>query len=355
MHLGTLKRQLGPSLCGFLAATGFHRIARPVFAGLGCILNLHRVLPASSGPRLNAVKALEVTPEWIDQSIRFFRGQGTGIIDLDTMRAMLLGQIPVRRFVVYTFDDGYADNLIHALPVFQRHQAPFTVFVATHFPDRQLVPWWLLLEELILAHPAVRCRLDGQLLEFECRRPEQREFAFYRVRSAILRRIGADYRGTLEQVFGPYGIDLSRHAELGLDWAQVRELSRDPLVTLGAHGVRHVPLAPLTARELATELLDSRERLEQETGRPVRHFAFPYGSKEEAGEREFAAAAGAGYRTCVTTRSANIFASHRDHLACLPRNPISGQREGQDVRLLGLWTSGAIPALKNRFRQVVTT
>ena len=79
------------------------------------------------------------------------------------------------------------------------------------------------------------------------------------------------------------------------------------------------------------------------------------GSKEEAGEREFAAAAGAGYRTCVTTRSANIFASHRDHLACLPRNPISGQREGQDVRLLGLWTSGAIPALKNRFRQVVTT
>ena len=351
MNFEVLKRRTAPALCSFLAASKLYKLATPIFGGMGSILNLHRVLPARTGPRITSVRALEVTPQWIDESIRFFSHLGIEIIDMDTLVAMLSGEIPSRRFVIYSFDDGYEDNVIHAYPVFRRNGAPFTVNVVASFPERQMIPWWMLLEDLILGNQKLRVVLHGEVLNFDCRNEVSRERAFYRLRSAILAGIQVDYMGTLRQVFVPYTVDIYKYSGIGMSWDQVRELSRDPLVTIGAHGVRHVPLAKLPADELMRELADSRTIIERQIGRPVDHFAFPYGSPGEAGTREFAAVEAVGYKTAVTTRPANIFAQHRRYLSCLPRNLVSGEREGRNVNLMNLWLSGTIPALENCLRR----
>jgi len=354
VNIEVLKRQIAPAACRFLTATGLYRLATPIYGGLGCILNFHRVLPAGSGPRVPSVRALEVTPDWLAQSIDFVRTQGLKIIGPDDLVAMLRGEIPQRRFVIYTFDDGYEDNLVHALPVFREKVAPFTVYVATGFPERTLIPWWQLLEDLILAQPRLQLRLGGASLAFDCATDAGREDAFYTLRSAMLEGMRKDYRGTLDEVFGPFGIDPFRHSGLGLSWDQVRDLARDPRVTIGSHGCRHVPLAKLPEAEMILELTESRRILEEQLGRPVRHLAYPYGATGEAGPREFAAAQAAGYLTAVTTRPANVFPEHRDHLTCLPRNLVSGEREGRNLPFMKLWFSGTIPALENRLRRVVT-
>ncbi len=65
-----------------------------------------------------------------------------------------------------------------------------------------------------------------------------------------------------------------------------------------AHSLTHPRLAGLDADRLRTELVDSRARLEDLLGRPVRHLAYPHGSVDRAA-RDMAAEA--GYVTGVTT------------------------------------------------------
>ena len=55
-------------------------------------------------------------------------------------------------FVCFTMDDGYLDNYTKALPVFERYQVPFAIFVSTDFIDKKAILWWDTLEDLILTN-----------------------------------------------------------------------------------------------------------------------------------------------------------------------------------------------------------
>jgi len=69
-----------------------------------------------------------------------------------------------------------------------------------------------------------------------------------------------------------------------MTWDEIRDMASDDLVTVGAHSISHPNLAnPKKARGrydawVRRELSYPKARLEAETGRPVRTFAWPYGS-----------------------------------------------------------------------------
>ena len=94
----------------------------------------------------------------------------------------------------------------------------------------------------------------------------------------------------------------------------------------------------------------SRARIESALQRPIVHLAYPYGDRGAAGQREFALARAAGYKTAVTTRPGMIFPESADHLTALPRVSLNGNY--QDARILPVLTSGAATAMWNGFRRV---
>ena len=74
---------------------------------------------------------LEITPEFLDGVISFARDAGYDLISLDeAVRRIRTGERSQRPFACFTIDDGYRDNFEHAWPVFQKHDCPFTIFVA---------------------------------------------------------------------------------------------------------------------------------------------------------------------------------------------------------------------------------
>ncbi|MBN8507169.1 MAG: polysaccharide deacetylase family protein [Burkholderiales bacterium] len=97
---------------------------------------------------------------------------------------------------------------------------------------------------------------------------------------------------------------------------QLRELDREG-VTIGSHTVNHVRLAGLDGARLGAELVESRQQLEDILGKPVLHFAFPYGSRDASATR---AVREAGYESACTTRAglnrpgADPFALHRTEI-----------------------------------------
>ncbi|HEX7674838.1 MAG TPA: polysaccharide deacetylase family protein [Bdellovibrio sp.] len=91
-----------------------------------------------------------------------------------------------------------------------------------------------------------------------------------------------------------------------LSHSQLVELSKDPLVTLGAHGKTHKPLASLPINEAIEELSESKKDLEDTIGRGVNVMSFPLG---QWNSELFSKAREIGYTRCGTSvAKGNVFA-----------------------------------------------
>lgn len=84
-----------------------------------------------------------------------------------------------------------------------------------------------------------------------------------------------------------------------MSWQRARELASAGF-QFGSHTLTHPNLLGLESTRRRVELCDSRSRLEDELGRPVVHFAYPYGAYD-ASVRD--GVADAGYVTGCATRS----------------------------------------------------
>ncbi|MEM5776445.1 MAG: polysaccharide deacetylase family protein, partial [Anaerolineaceae bacterium] len=142
-------------------------IVRPVYGGRGHILMFHRVTP-NLPARVAGQSRLEVTPQRLEEIIHFFRSRDYDFLSLDDLPARLAARRS-RKFVLFTFDDGYLDNLEHAYPVFKRHSIPFAIYAAVSFPQREAVLWWYLLDDLILGRDELALALPDGPLNLPCR------------------------------------------------------------------------------------------------------------------------------------------------------------------------------------------
>lgn len=65
-----------------------------------------------------------------------------------------------------------------------------------------------------------------------------------------------------------------------MDWATLRKLDREGLVTIGSHTASHRDLTQLSQAEQRRELLESKWTLERQLGRPAVYIAYPEGKAD---------------------------------------------------------------------------
>lgn len=99
-----------------------------------------------------------------------------------------------------------------------------------------------------------------------------------------------------------------------LNWEQVREMSKDPLVYIGAHTASHLHMAAASESRMGDEMSRSLERLEKELGYRPDIFAFPYG---EASLKAIEVVRGFGMKAAFGQHSGAIGSG--DDLYFLPR------------------------------------
>ena len=328
-------------------------LIRPIYGGAGIILMFHRVLPAESRPRIGGHARLEITPEALEQTIQYFARRRYDVYSPDELHHFLTAaQKADKPFVLFTFDDGYVDNLTHAYPIFKKHNIPFTVNVSTCFPERTAISWWYLLEDLILSREELTFEYEGGIYGFDCGTSESKTMTYATVRK-LFKFANVQQRQKLtNSVLRANNVDTLKKAdEVALTWDQIKQLASDPLVTIGAHTASHYVLSSLSAEEVRYEILESRRMLEAKLEKQIDHFAYPFGNRREAEAREFSIAAHCGFKTAMTTRTGNIFSAHNAHLTTLPRYDLT------QISLphgLDLVTSGALSMRLNRLRRVIT-
>src|SRR5207253_2646090 len=132
------------------------------------------------------------------------------LVSLDEMRRRLSEGIFWRRFICFTFDDGYRDNLTHAYPVLRRHAVPFAIYVPTSFPDRLGELWWLALQAVIAWNDRIGLVIGNEDQHFSCRTTREKYDAFNAVywwlRSLPTERA---LRDTVHELCRRYRIDMA--------------------------------------------------------------------------------------------------------------------------------------------------
>ncbi len=336
----------------FLRAVPVHRLMRPLYGGIGAIFVLHRVRPPTGEPRLLGNARLEVSPAFLASLVDFVVDAGFDVVSLDEAHARLAGKSTGRRFVCFTFDDGYADNYEYAYPVFCERALPFAVYVASGYVSGSSMLWHCMLERLLLRHDEICYELDGVPRVERAETIEEKEALYARLCGIVMGLPAARWPGLFDSLFDDTGIRPEQFRSEVMNWDQVSALSRDPLVTIGAHTVNHYNLALLDEEQARWEIAESKQAIERHTGSSVRHFAYPFGLAAHAGEREFRLVEACGFDTATTTREGNLFPAHNEHLYCLPRIEVTGRH--QDVAFVDMRLSGVVSLWRYGPQRVVT-
>jgi peptidoglycan/xylan/chitin deacetylase (PgdA/CDA1 family) len=325
-----LRHSLFRAAFAATAALKADRWLKPLAQGAGVILMFHHVRPWTERA-FAPNRILEITPAFLDRTLTVLREMGFDLITLDGLPARLERGGP-RPFAVLTFDDGYRDNVEHALPVLRRHKAPWTLFVTADFAAGTGRLWWLELEAAIARLDRVSIDVGGRRIKLACADPAAKARAFgkiyWRLRAGPEERLLAVIAGLMAQA----GIDGSALVRsLCLGWDEIASLTREPGLAIGAHTFSHPMLAKHDDATARREIVASKAAIEERIRRPVRHFAYPVGDKSSAGPRDFSLAREAGFASAVTTRPGHVFPQHLAHLHALPRVSVNGAFQTEEA------------------------
>jgi peptidoglycan/xylan/chitin deacetylase (PgdA/CDA1 family) len=184
-------------------------------------------------------KHISMTPQGLNRFIVTLRLLGLTIVSMRDVLTQQSDVIDDHRSVLLTFDDGYVNNLLQALPVLEAHQCPATVFV-----------------------------LPGA------------------------------YGGT--NTWDQSHLPESERDRL-MSLAQMEQIAASPMITLGSHGLFHRSLPTLDESDMVAELTDSYHLLNEAFGEnflPV--FAYPWG---HYGQREVQALEKTPYKAAFSVET----------------------------------------------------
>ena len=230
-----------------LLKTGHYRrrLLGQDFVGVA-VLSYHGIIESQNGEVSVSVPSLHPRADEFDAHCRFIR-EACNPISLDQWHQAVSGGPPLPpRPVLLTFDDGYRSLLTVAHPILSKYEIPAVAFVATDAVERAELLWF----------DAVYRTQGEQAVEAMKHLPH--EEWLIRARASAMPARSDD-----------------PNALLSVD--EVRRLSDDGLIEIGAHSMSHPILHRADHAVQVEEIRGSREKLESWTGKAVRAFAYPNG------------------------------------------------------------------------------
>lgn len=294
----------------------------------GLIFCFHRVMELAEEGELFGASRLSNTITQLEQAIQFFKQKGFAFVSMDEVHANL-GKSGSKKFVAFTFDDGYRDNYTNLLPFMEAAGVPFIVYVATNLIEKKFAHWWYEAEEIISCNEQLVLPIGS----LNCQTKSEKLTAFNQVRSWLIESESQTALiNKLQQLREQKNKPIPTFNRDAMSWEQVAAISNSKTGSIGAHTVNHLALARLSAGDVEWEMSESKRILEQQLGKTVDHFAYPYGTPFECYHREYEMAAQVGYKTAVTLRPGGLFKQAASKPMALPRVFISNQNTAERLR-----------------------
>lgn len=236
-----------------------------------------------------------------------------------------------RPAIYLTFDDGLKNQFELAYPILQELAVPATFYVCPGLVETGEWIWtWEIRERITRMDPQ---GVERVAVEFDVPvRSVDSIMARLRAMPVAERKEAENYVRRASNGFRP---DQKQRQRFDLmSWDDLRAL--DPrLILIGSHSMSHAMLDSVTPAEADTEVVKSRELLEENLDRDVAHFCYPNGYIGPVAE----ALVKKTYLTAVTTQGGTLEPTPAD-LYRLPRIGETGTVETMWWKLWQMARSG---------------
>jgi len=253
------------------------------------VLLYHRVTSLSSDPEM-----LAVTPDNFRAQLRYLK-ENFPIVRFEEDWATAPNPA-----VVITFDDGYADNALEALPILEEVGVPATFFVSTGTIGTGSEFWWHQLERIILEMRSLPPDFTLEDARFRRCWPTStpRELQeFYQGIVRLMNDTDAGHRsnwlGQLRHWAQSEEETSDTHRTMTID--ELRLLAGSSCVTIGAHTVTHTRLSCLPVEAQREEIITSKKQLEAWLDREIAVFSYPFGRRSDYTNQSIALCRQAGF------------------------------------------------------------
>lgn len=335
----------------------WRRLRSPRGSATGAIILMyHRVADPPVDPCL-----LCVGPQQFAEQMEILR-QHYDVLRLQECRQLRVNGTSQRPRVIVTFDDGYRDNLVSAKPILQRYEVPATVFVTSGFVGTEREFWWDELDRLLLQPgslpPKLILHVNEELREWDLgdvadysseRQSRCRHWSFidpddptprqriYRDLVQVLYTMPLPQRhALLEELRVEAKAEANgRPSHLAMTPSQVQELAEGGLVEIGAHTITHPVLSAQPVELQRQEIQESQRRLQDIVSRPVRSFAYPFGTRTHYGPETVTLVREAGF-TCACSNFTGFVLAEGDPFQ-LPRFMVFNWNGDEFARKLRQW------------------
>ncbi|MBV6416815.1 MAG: hypothetical protein CMLOHMNK_01430 [Steroidobacteraceae bacterium] len=213
------------TLAFFAWRTGLHRLVAPRVT----VILYHRV---SDAARDNLTVGIEQFDRHMAMLAKYCQ-----VVSVDEIISYRVVPRTTKPLVCVTFDDGYLDNYLNAVPIMVRHRVPGAFFVSTGIIDRA-----------------------GRF---------------------------------------PHDVQRGNPALPVMSWQQLRDI-REQGFTIGSHSVNHIDCAAEPEETVWNELVQSAEDLRREVGLTDVIFAYPYGGPQHMTPERLSLVKNAGYVACLS-------------------------------------------------------
>jgi len=224
---------------------GLRNLAHTVRQGPFTILLFHNV---GRGPAAGFLPTgLDCPPAFFRAVLKWLAAEANVLTFSDLVSAIRDKRVPPNA-VAITFDDGFRDTLTVAWPLLKEYGLPATLYTPTDsIGSQELLPLHKLYYHKLLTGPLV---------------PASNSWA------------RGDFMHKLLRETPPPTPPLGR--ELYLNWDELRTRCAEGM-EIGGHTCSHPWMAGLPAEEQRREIVESKAVMEKNLGRPVEHFAYPFG------------------------------------------------------------------------------
>ena len=264
------------------------------------VLAYHRIADPASAPGADPWN-LCVAPDHFQDHMEYVASLGCVTSLQDLAEGLANGEEPGRRIAV-TFDDGYVDNLNHALPVLQRLGIPATVFFVAG--NRGGVFWWDRLAALVeRADPTIPLQLELAGRSLTWSGDADGGVLLDRLHRALRVLPDETRMALLDRLVDLWDVDEPNGLPRALNDDEAQALLVGGLIEPGGHTVSHPPLTEIPLHVARTEIESGRLLLQERFNRSIDAFAYPHGS---AGRGTIRLVRASGFRLACLADSGSV-------------------------------------------------